>query len=53
METEKLNITYKSSGVNYNKKHPCGCVIEIPHSHLVIGYECPCEKGIPEETLTE
>lgn len=24
----------------------CGCKIEYPHSHLVAGNSCPCEKGI-------
>ena len=23
----------------------CGCTIQYPHSHLVAGHTCECEKG--------
>ena len=25
----------------------CGCTISTPHSHLVVGQSCECEKGNP------
>lgn len=33
----------------------CGCTMTMPHSHLVAGFKCECEKGVPElpkESLT-
>ena len=30
----------------------CGCTMTYPHSHLVTGHECDCEKGVPENPKT-
>jgi len=24
----------------------CGCQITIPHSHLIKGHQCECERGL-------
>lgn len=31
----------------------CGCTIETPHSHLVVGQSCACEKGNPLTNLKD
>lgn len=32
-----------------NWKWACGCSITVPHSHLIAGYQCECEKGRPKQ----
>lgn len=41
--------------IDYSNKYTptinkCSCTIEYPHSHLVAGYQCECEKGSPKNT---
>lgn len=31
----------------------CGCTIKTPHSHLVAGHNCECEKGELGISLSE
>lgn len=36
-----------------DNKYHCGCTIEYPHSHLVVGHNCPCEAGTKKELKLE
>ena len=52
LKTREYKI-YMDNQLELNKKEEhydgyrfrCGCTIKIPHSHLVVGQSCECEKG--------
>ena len=41
----KLKVKVKPTGIF---RHSCGCTIQEPHSHLVFGSSCDCERGFPD-----
>lgn len=45
---EEDKWTSSTTTVQSGPPFPCGCTDIHPHSHLVAGHECPCEKGRPE-----
>ena len=42
---QEINSTKITSSNNLMSNYHCGCTIPYPHSHLVAGHNCPCEKG--------